>query len=97
MTNFYIAGSGSGNGNNAAIPSLKEVVSFANKKVNCPLCDWILLNELEARVHIQEHYPRDSSQCPVTECGKLFTHPNSVRNHMRMKHSQQWDIMKQMK
>lgn len=66
-------------------------------KYECPLCDSILPAINVARAHIDEHYPRDSPLCPVTECGKRFSHPNSVRNHMRTKHAKQWDIMKKMK
>lgn len=66
-------------------------------KYECPLCDRILPSINIARAHIEKHYPRDSPLCPVTECGKRFSHPNSVRNHMRAKHSKQWEIMKQMK
>ncbi|XP_056635657.1 protein abrupt isoform X2 [Diorhabda sublineata] len=63
-------------------------------KYECPLCELTLMNICDLRNHIDDHYPRDSNFCPVTECGKIFTHPNSVRNHMRMKHLKQWEIMK---
>lgn len=76
----------------APLPSTSYTVKY-----ECPLCDRILPSINVARAHIDEHYPRDSPLCPVTECGKRFSHPNSVRNHMRTKHSQQWEIMKQMK
>ncbi|XP_060519051.1 protein abrupt isoform X4 [Cylas formicarius] len=66
-------------------------------KYECPLCEQILRNIGAARNHIDQHYPRDSPICPVTDCGKRFTHPNSVRNHMRQKHSRQWELMKQIK
>lgn len=66
-------------------------------KYECPLCDQLLPSINAARMHIDEHYPRDSPYCPVAECRKRFSHPNSVRNHMRTKHSRQWDIMKQIK
>nr|CAD7438180.1 unnamed protein product [Timema bartmani] len=49
------------------------------------------------RSHLEQHYPRDSPTCPVASCSKAFSHPNSVRNHMRMKHTQQWDKMKTLK
>lgn len=71
--------------------------SMAPKKFECPLCDQILYSCVIARQHIEEHYPRDSPLCPVTECGKRFAHPNSVRNHMRSKHKEQWEIMKHLK
>ncbi|XP_028141859.1 protein abrupt isoform X3 [Diabrotica virgifera virgifera] len=63
-------------------------------KYECPLCEAILMNINLLRRHIDEHYPSDSHMCPVPECAKTFTHPNSVRNHMRAKHSKQWEIMK---
>lgn len=66
-------------------------------KYECPLCDDILPNLTVMRVHLEEHYPRDSPFCPVRECARQFSHPNSVRNHMRTKHSAQWERMKQMK
>ncbi|KAF7271289.1 hypothetical protein GWI33_015807 [Rhynchophorus ferrugineus] len=69
----------------------------ANVKYECPLCDQILLCLVVARQHIDEHYPRESTVCPVTECSRRFSHPNSVRNHMRQKHSKQWTIMKKIK
>lgn len=63
----------------------------------CPLCDAVL-HELPAmRAHLEEHYPRDSPVCPVVVCSKAFSHPNSVRNHMRMKHPVQWEKMKSLK
>ncbi|KAG5878844.1 hypothetical protein JTB14_018983 [Gonioctena quinquepunctata] len=66
----------------------------AEVKYECPLCEAILPSINNLRSHIDEHYPRDSPVCPVVECGKTFLHPNSVRNHMRLKHSNQWEIMK---
>lgn len=62
----------------------------------CPLCD----TPLEPRVfrqHLDRHYPRDSPVCPVLQCGRRFAHPNSVRNHMRIKHTMQWAKMKAMR
>lgn len=76
---------------------LQEDHHVVQVKYECPLCDQLLPSINAARMHIDEHYPRDSPFCPVTECGKRFSHPNSVRNHMRTKHSRQWDIMKQIK
>ncbi|KAJ8940495.1 hypothetical protein NQ314_010709 [Rhamnusium bicolor] len=58
-----------------------------NVKYECPLCDHIQPSINALRSHIDQHYPRDSPVCPVYECGKRFSHPNSVRNHMRTKHS----------
>ncbi|XP_076230014.1 uncharacterized protein LOC116424925 isoform X5 [Nomia melanderi] len=46
------------------------------------------------RAHLEHHYPRDSPTCPVASCAKTFSHPNSVRNHMRLKHPVQWDQIK---
>ncbi|CAG2053024.1 unnamed protein product [Timema podura] len=69
----------------------------AGRSYECPLCD-ALIGELHAmRSHLEQHYPRDSPTCPVASCSKAFSHPNSVRNHMRMKHTQQWDKMKTLK
>jgi hypothetical protein len=62
----------------------------------CPLCE----TPLEPRVfrhHLDRHYPRDSPICPVIQCGRRFAHPNSVRNHMRLKHTMQWAKMKAMR
>ncbi|XP_017786125.1 PREDICTED: protein abrupt isoform X2 [Nicrophorus vespilloides] len=72
-------------------------VSGVSIKYECPLCELLLPSLNLARSHIDEHYPRDSPVCPVTECGRRFSHPNSVRNHMRTKHSRQWELMKQLK
>ncbi|XP_048509145.1 protein abrupt isoform X3 [Athalia rosae] len=60
----------------------------------CPLCSRTLLDISTMRAHLEHHYPRDSPTCPVTSCAKTFSHPNSVRNHMRMKHPVQWDQIK---
>lgn len=68
-----------------------------NVKYECPLCDKVLENLITARIHLDEHYPRESLRCPVPNCGRLFSHPNSVRNHMRQKHFEEWTIMKQIK
>lgn len=65
-------------------------------ELDCPLCG-IILTFAQARQHIDTHYPRDSPLCPVTTCARLFAHPNSVRNHMRIKHPEQWDKMKSLK
>lgn len=62
----------------------------------CPLCD-IPLEPRVFRQHLDRHYPRDSPVCPVLECGRRFAHPNSVRNHMRLKHPLQWAKMKAMR
>ncbi|XP_050309472.1 protein abrupt isoform X4 [Anthonomus grandis grandis] len=66
-------------------------------KYECPLCDKVLKNLVATRAHLDQHYPRESLFCPVQACARRFAHPNSVRNHMRQKHSQQWTIMKQIK
>lgn len=68
-----------------------------NGRYDCPLCGTVFLDAATVRSHLELHYPRESSQCPVPSCAKLFIHPNSVRNHMRMKHSAIWFKMKQMK
>lgn len=62
----------------------------------CPLCD-IPLEPRLFRQHLDRHYPRDSPVCPVLQCGRRFAHPNSVRNHMRIKHTLQWAKMKAMR
>ncbi|XP_030383990.1 protein abrupt-like [Scaptodrosophila lebanonensis] len=70
--------------------------SASNYMLPCPLCE----TPLEQRVfrqHLDRHYPRDSPVCPVIECGRRFAHPNSVRNHMRIKHTLQWAKMKAMR
>lgn len=60
----------------------------------CPLCTISMRDISEMRAHLDVHYPKDSPVCPVTFCSKTFTHPNSVRNHMRLKHAVQWDEIK---
>ncbi|XP_019888082.1 protein bric-a-brac 2 isoform X5 [Ooceraea biroi] len=60
----------------------------------CPLCCRMLQDISTMRAHLDHHYPRDSPTCPVASCGKTFSHPNSVRNHMRLKHPVQWDQIK---
>lgn len=62
----------------------------------CPLCD-TPLEPRAFRQHLDRHYPRDSPVCPVLQCGRRFAHPNSVRNHMRIKHTLQWAKMKAMR
>lgn len=62
----------------------------------CPLCD-VPLEPRLFRQHLDRHYPRDSPICPVLQCGRRFAHPNSVRNHMRIKHTMQWAKMKAMR
>ncbi|KAG7188799.1 hypothetical protein KM043_008410 [Ampulex compressa] len=60
----------------------------------CPLCCRTLQDISAMRAHLDHHYPRDSPTCPVASCAKTFSHPNSVRNHMRLKHPVQWDQIK---
>ncbi|XP_012270017.1 broad-complex core protein isoform X4 [Orussus abietinus] len=60
----------------------------------CPLCCRTLPDIGAMRAHLDHHYPRDSPTCPVASCAKTFSHPNSVRNHMRLKHPVQWDRIK---
>ncbi|XP_055550846.1 uncharacterized protein LOC129733208 isoform X3 [Wyeomyia smithii] len=62
----------------------------------CPLCE-VPLKPRVFRQHLDRHYPRDSPVCPVIQCGRRFAHPNSVRNHMRLKHTSQWAKMKAMR
>ncbi|KAJ8875437.1 hypothetical protein PR048_023332 [Dryococelus australis] len=69
----------------------------AGRCYECPLCDAVVGELQLMRAHLEEHYPRDSPTCPVASCAKAFSHPNSVRNHMRMKHAEQWDKMKTLK
>ncbi|KAK0179364.1 hypothetical protein PV327_005122 [Microctonus hyperodae] len=61
---------------------------------DCPLCSKKFIGIVDMRAHLDRHYPRDSPICPVSSCQKIFSHPNSVRNHMRLKHSVQWDKIK---
>ncbi|XP_043283636.1 protein bric-a-brac 2 isoform X5 [Venturia canescens] len=61
---------------------------------NCPLCCRTLHDISAMRAHLDHHYPRDSPTCPVVDCAKSFSHPNSVRNHMRLKHPLQWEQIK---
>lgn len=68
-----------------------------NGRYDCPLCGLVFLDAVTVRSHLELHYPKESSQCPVPSCAKSFAHPNSVRNHMRIKHSAVWSKMKQMK
>lgn len=68
----------------------------SNYLLPCPLCE-IPLEPRVFRQHLDRHYPRDSPICPVLQCGRRFAHPNSVRNHMRLKHSVQWNQMKSMR
>lgn len=62
--------------------------------IECPLCIRSYYDIGDMRAHLDHHYPRDSPTCPVVSCGKNFSHPNSVRNHMRVKHADQWDKIK---
>lgn len=68
----------------------------SNYLLPCPLCE-IPLEPRVFRQHLDRHYPRDSPICPVLQCGRRFAHPNSVRNHMRLKHTVQWNRMKSMR
>ena len=61
---------------------------------SCPLCCRTLHDIAAMRAHLDQHYPRDSPTCPVVNCAKTFSHPNSVRNHMRLKHPLQWEQIK---
>lgn len=70
--------------------------SDSNYLLPCPLCE-IPLEPRVFRQHLDRHYPRDSPICPVLQCGRRFAHPNSVRNHMRLKHTVQWNRMKSMR
>jgi hypothetical protein len=70
--------------------------SESNYLLPCPLCE-IPLEPRVFRQHLDRHYPRDSPICPVLQCGRRFAHPNSVRNHMRLKHTVQWNRMKSMR
>lgn len=72
------------------------VPTSAGYLLPCPLCDAPLEPRL-FRQHLDRHYPRDSPVCPVLQCGRRFAHPNSVRNHMRIKHTLQWAKMKAMR
>ncbi|KAM3957549.1 zinc finger autosomal protein-like [Aphomia sociella] len=67
------------------------------EQLQCPLCFARLESLALARRHLEAHYPRDSPVCPVATCARYFAHPNSVRNHMRIKHRRQWEKMKTLK
>ncbi|XP_069355544.1 uncharacterized protein, partial [Maniola hyperantus] len=67
------------------------------ERLQCPLCFAPLTSLAAARRHLEAHYPRDSPVCPVAACARYFAHPNSVRNHMRIKHRRQWEKMKTLK
>lgn len=82
------------NGGNQS--NLDEDNGDSNYLLPCPLCE-IPLEPRVFRQHLDRHYPRDSPICPVLQCGRRFAHPNSVRNHMRLKHTLQWAKMKAMR
>ncbi|XP_053676903.1 protein abrupt isoform X2 [Anopheles nili] len=82
---------GGGNGSAAASATGQQVYLLP-----CPLCE-VPLEPRVFRQHLDRHYPRDSPVCPVIQCGRRFAHPNSVRNHMRLKHTNQWAQMKAMR
>ncbi|XP_063979504.1 protein abrupt-like isoform X3 [Diachasmimorpha longicaudata] len=60
----------------------------------CPICNRVIANIGDMREHLDRHYPRDSPICPILSCRKNFLHPNSVRNHMRIKHGAKWKEIK---
>uniref|UniRef100_A0A0C9QRN7 Ab_0 protein n=1 Tax=Fopius arisanus TaxID=64838 RepID=A0A0C9QRN7_9HYME len=60
----------------------------------CPICNRIIASIGDMREHLDRHYPRDSPTCPILTCRKNFLHPNSVRNHMRIKHGAKWKEIK---
>jgi len=64
-------------------------------RYQCPLCDQVFPQITAIRAHLDQHYPRDSPNCPA--CSRTFAHPNSVRNHMRLKHLFIWEQMKYLK
>lgn len=78
------------------LSELLQQATPAGYLLPCPLCD-IPLEPRLFRQHLDRHYPRDSPVCPVLQCGRRFAHPNSVRNHMRIKHTLQWAKMKAMR
>lgn len=84
------------NNNNSSNLLHDDNNSDSNYLLPCPLCE-IPLEPRVFRQHLDRHYPRDSPICPVLQCGRRFAHPNSVRNHMRLKHSIQWNRMKSMR
>ncbi|XP_052899388.1 sex determination protein fruitless-like isoform X2 [Anopheles moucheti] len=93
------AGAGTGAGGSSAGGSNVGSGSAGNGQVYllpCPLCE-VPLEPRVFRQHLDRHYPRDSPVCPVIQCGRRFAHPNSVRNHMRLKHTNQWAQMKAMR
>uniref|UniRef100_A0A182WUB2 C2H2-type domain-containing protein n=1 Tax=Anopheles quadriannulatus TaxID=34691 RepID=A0A182WUB2_ANOQN len=93
------AGGGNGGGNGSGSSSNVASGSAGNGQVYllpCPLCE-VPLEPRVFRQHLDRHYPRDSPVCPVIQCGRRFAHPNSVRNHMRLKHTNQWAQMKAMR
>lgn len=79
-----------------AIPAIGDS-GGAGLSLHCPLCGGVLPSLGAARAHLEAHYPRDSPVCPVLSCARFFAHPNSVRNHMRIKHRRQWETMKTLK
>lgn len=83
------------NGNNDLGEMLHQSIP-AGYLLPCPLCE-VPLEPRLFRQHLDRHYPRDSPVCPVLQCGRRFAHPNSVRNHMRIKHTLQWAKMKAMR
>uniref|UniRef100_A0A1A9WHN4 C2H2-type domain-containing protein n=1 Tax=Glossina brevipalpis TaxID=37001 RepID=A0A1A9WHN4_9MUSC len=44
-----------------------------------------------------EEREQQQQQLLSSQCGRRFAHPNSVRNHMRIKHTLQWAKMKAMR
>jgi hypothetical protein len=84
------------NNNNSSNLLHDDNNSDSNYLLPCPLCE-IPLEPRVFRQHLDRHYPRDSPICPVLQCGRRFAHPNSVRNHMRLKHTIQWNRMKSMR
>lgn len=89
-------GTGLNNNNNNSGAAGSNGGTSTNFLLPCPLCD-VPLEPRVFRQHLDRHYPRDSPICPVMQCGRRFAHPNSVRNHLRLKHFMQWSKMKAMR